>query len=295
MKRRRQSTEVSVVTCTRQGKRPYQEDRSIIWNRGSIFVFGVFDGHGGKHVSEVLPSWFEALGEHISQEMFKEPPKFKRFLQDAVVFIDEKLLDLLGNKAVRAGSTASLGFLEAHSGIFYSLNLGDSRGVFVQVDRDHPVKKTSTLKATIDHKPSSAKEKKRIYAAGGTVETKNAQSEVARVAGTLAISRVFGDWELKSPLNGAKGHWAGNNADVVGPLLLNDPKKIYYIMFGSDGIFDVMKNGELQDGVLRVAQGKKTLQEECDSLVLGAIGKWNKLPRGVGDNVTLVMAEITAP
>ncbi len=285
---------IEVCANSQQGKREYNEDRTVSFSHGSIYLFGVFDGHGSDAVAKVLPNAFKTITKQMNSALFRNEKRFKSFLRTSVIALDEWLLKKLGKKAEESGSTACVGWFDTQSQIFYSMNLGDSRGVFVAVDRDNPTLKTAEVQVTRDHKPGDPKEKRRIERAGGRVHSKSSSSSVARVAGILAISRVFGDWELKSPINGARDHWAGNEPDILGPYVLDTSRYEYFLFFGSDGIFDVLKNQELKQASVRQATNSSGMlfTKLCKEIVDIAIDRWRKLPKNVGDNTSLVIVRI---
>jgi serine/threonine protein phosphatase PrpC len=287
---------IEICANSQQGKRDYNEDRTVSFSHGSIYMFGVFDGHGSDAVAKVLPNAFKTITKQMTSSLFKNEARFRAFLRTSVIALDEWLLKKLGKKAEESGSTACLGFYDTQTQLFYSMNLGDSRGVFVAVDKEAPNLKTTEVQVTADHKPGDAKEKRRIERAGGRVHSKNSSSSVARVAGILAISRVFGDWELKSPINGARGHWAGNEPDILGPYYLDTDRDDYFLFFGSDGVFDVLKNNELKLLAVRQVSGSKVnavpFTKLCKYVVDLAIDRWKRLPKGVGDNTSLVVVRI---
>jgi len=68
-------------------------------------------------------------------------------------------------------------------------NVGDSRTVLAK--REGTM--YSTIPVTFDHKPTDEAERRRIEAAGGSVQ-------LSRVDGQLALSRAFGDRMLKVPM-----------------------------------------------------------------------------------------------
>jgi serine/threonine protein phosphatase PrpC len=68
--------------------------------------------------------------------------------------------------------------------MIYTAWCGDSRAVLAN--------KGSSIQLSKDHKPSHVLERERIEKAGGIVA-------FGRVNGSLAISRAFGDFELKKP------------------------------------------------------------------------------------------------
>lgn len=281
-----------VCSFSHKGKRPYQEDVAFTHNKGHIWSFGVFDGHGGSAISKALPAAYKELTNRLNSAMFRDPQKFKTFLRNAVVAIDEGLLKKLGKKAVEQGSTANIGFLDASTGIFYAINLGDSRGLFFEL-ADDPTLQTTTMERTLDHKPESVAEQRRIKRAGGFVSTKNARSEVQRTGGILAMSRAHGDFELKEPYQ--SGMWVSNVPGIVGPRYLNQKGKQYMLVFGSDGIFDVLKNADIKRYIVSESKKKMTKADVCrmsKELVMNAIEEWNELPKGVGDNTTVTVAYI---
>lgn len=280
-----------VCSASQKGKRKSQEDRVVNWRRGGIYVFGVFDGHAGHEISAALPGAFAELGRELTTELFRDARAFKRYIRANVVEIDEWLLRRFKQRAVDVGSTASVGFYDAKSQLFYAMNLGDSRGIFVELPRDGPITKRSVaMETTLDHKPDNPEERKRIRAAGGKVQPSGPDSHVPRVAGVLALSRAFGDYSLKVPFNEARGNWAGNVPDVTGPHRLDDPDKEYYLTFNSDGITDMLTSVQVRNMIVEHAKAGEPLDQLCKSLVKTAIARWKKSPGG--DNCTTVVAHL---
>jgi len=90
-------------------------------------------------------------------------------------------------------------------------NLGDTRAVLL---------KKAPVRLSVDHKPDSPEEKKRIEALG--FEVKN-----NRLMGTLAISRAFGDFNLKAKGLSSEPFIKSIQADQGD-----------YIVIATDGIWD---------------------------------------------------------
>lgn len=290
MKRKR----VLSCTSTDQGKRKAQEDTSLTRRDGTVYTFFVFDGHGNNSVSKALPGAYAALPKRMTSAMFQDTQRFKEYVRKNVITIDEWLLKKLGKQAVDGGSTATGGFYDADSGIFYASNLGDSRGLFIELDKDKPLLKTSIMEQTRDDKPEDADEKRRVENAGGFVSASNSKSDVQRVGGILAMSRAHGDYSLKREYNGTNKDWVSNVPTVLGPRYLDDPDKVYFLLFASDGVWDTMTNKEIRRIIVARAKELTTwtqrdLQEVCDDIVAQAIAKWKMLPKNVGDNTTLTL------
>ena len=82
----------------------------------------------------------EAVGERLTTELFQDPKAFKKFLVDNAYNIDQWLLQRQPKNAIDAGSTAAMGFYDAESNTFYTMNVGDSRIIFFEAT-DDPDKK----------------------------------------------------------------------------------------------------------------------------------------------------------
>lgn len=163
------------------------EDRFVAYSDGKVKYFAVYDGHGeslyyrkdktlsDKHVVlhirdnlhhyliDALQDWEELSVDEIRkriQETFRE--------------VDKHMYDNEG----LFGCTANIILILGDS--IYQINLGDSKSIIYSGN--------TILSQTIDHKPDS--EKERILSKGGMIE-KN------RVNGMLAMSRAFGDYQLK--------------------------------------------------------------------------------------------------
>lgn len=286
---------VELCAASEQGGRKSQEDDYIIYESrdGKIFIFGVFDGHssggGGDKISGALVEAFEALGDQLDSKLFRNPKSFRNFLQWNSSDIDEWLLEEQGKNAVRSGSTACLGFYDSASNTFYSYNVGDSRIVFFELTATGKVKKGS-WRQSADHKPGLQSEINRIERAGGHVQTRNEGSSVPRVDGILALSRSFGDFQLKRPYNRSHGDWVISDPKIMGPY---HPTGDFYAAAGSDGVWDQMSSRELTKHIVKYVSDEGNdypLDDLCQELVDKNIDRWK---RGSGaDNVTLVIMRV---
>jgi len=134
--------------------------------------------------------------------------------------------------------------------------------------------------ATIDHKPASPEEEKRIKKAGGCVINN-------RVNGQLAVSRVFGDFEYK----GTKGK------DPKKQLITPEPE-IYvrereanmdeFMVLACDGVWDVMSNEDIVDFIADRMRVTADLEKICN-LVLDTC-----LHKGSRDNMSIILIAFPA-
>jgi serine/threonine protein phosphatase PrpC len=250
------------------------EDTEVALIENDFQIFGVFDGHGGGDVSQTLarelsPTLLQALREARAanrEGAFTTTRTRGMLIRKCIekVFID---LDarLFGRQNLTAGSTA---VVAVRSGAeLYLANLGDSRAVLCQGGQ--------VLYSTADHKPDNPSERARILRAGGHVQA-------GRVNGVLAVSRAFGDWDLKKTPD---GRYAGplapvSSAPVVATVQL--PKTPTVLLLACDGLWDVYSNKE-------VAQHLARAPGSCAALTRSAIHERNSQ-----DNVT-VMSVLLGP
>ncbi|KAH0549696.1 Protein phosphatase 1B [Cotesia glomerata] len=128
-----------------------------------------------------------------------------------------------------SGSTAVCAFISPKH--IYIANCGDSRAVLCSAG--------NPVFSTRDHKPVLPAEKERIQAAGGSVI-------LARVNGSLAVSRALGDYEYKN----IEGR--GPCEQLVSPepeifVRDRDMEHDEFLVLACDGIWDVMTNQDLCD------------------------------------------------
>ena len=190
-------------SCGVQGRRMYMEDffsvdsGTFISAQGvqnDVDMYGVFDGHLGKFVAKFLVSSFlrelkRKIGEtcHVQTDALSVNC-IKRSLNDTFAYVDRLILDTLweDNKSGSTG-TVLLRVKDKQKDSLIVGSVGDSRAVLC-CERDG-----TPIQMSIDHKPNIPREKERIEKSGGFIEKRG----VWRVQGHLAISRSFGDKELK--------------------------------------------------------------------------------------------------
>lgn len=93
--------------------------------------FGVFDGHGGKEVSEYCANRMHEVFLKLMKEAALKGPE--KCLEEAFVKVDAetRLLD-----AENTGSTACVAFItiENKERVLYVANVGDTRAILVNAD-----------------------------------------------------------------------------------------------------------------------------------------------------------------
>ena len=214
-----------------QGERPTMEDTHLIAKLDDISLYGVFDGHGGNDTSDLLPSLItKYLLKPLTDVNIKyNQKKITEHIKDSFLKIDDELENTIKDES---GSTSIMALVIANN--IYIINLGDSRAI---IYKKHKKKNTiSHVFSSKDHKPDDPIETNRIYQMGGFVEKE--PDDDARVNGYLALSRAFGDFELKP-----------NKSDKFkGPLSVEPDIKIinkhdnykYYGIIACDGLTDVV-------------------------------------------------------
>ena len=172
-----------------KGLREQNEDRhSIIQNltnkdctKGKINFYGIYDGHGGKEVSDFLsknlPHYF--LKKNLIY------PISKKYIKSIYDHIQNVLRNNHKNIAFRQGSTCLVVIQYEKNNVQWLnvLNTGDSRAVICRNNFAHPLTK--------DHKPGWPEERHRIEKMGGKIYLDGPDYRI----GDLSVSRAFGDIE----------------------------------------------------------------------------------------------------
>ena len=283
-----------------QGWRKRQEDAHVAdISQGAdknIDVFGVFDGHGGKEVSNFVSNHFTK--ELINNDNFKKG-NLKQAFKENFIKMDEimqtpesieeikviarkskeddeaqsknepqnsqmaLISQLIGTKdtesneiSMRTGCTACVVGIDQKNKKIYFANAGDSRVV---------ISKNGTAYAkSVDHKPELESEKTRIYKAEGWVSD-------GRVKGNLNLTRGFGDLEYKQNKNlGPEEQMITANPDIEVEDLT---KEVDFIIIGCDGIWDCLSNQEACDFVAKRLKENKDgkvsviIEEMMDNIV----------------------------
>ena len=261
-------------SCGMQGWRKRMEDAHITdisqGDKKQYDIFGVFDGHGGKEVSQFVKNHFTK--ELISNSNFKSG-NIKLALQETFLKMDNlmreengkiELKELskkskeeddaqekkLGSKNSQAdmisklistqksedeianmtGCTACVCVIDELNKKLYFANAGDSREVLCKKGIAYPM--------SVDHKPDLQIEKNRIYKADGWITD-------GRVKGNLNLSRGLGDLEYKNNNNlPQEEQMITANPDIVCEDLNDDCD---FIIIGCDGIWDCLTNQEACD------------------------------------------------
>ena len=255
--------------CGMQGWRKRMEDAHITdisqGKEKEIDIFGVFDGHGGKEISQFVTHHFTQ--EFCINENYKKG-NVEQALRETFIKMDEimqtsegkeeikkyarkskeeddlqnknepqntqmaMISQLIGQKdpesneiALRTGCTSCVCVIDESKKKIYFANAGDSRVVMF--------KKNQAIAMSTDHKPELESEKERIYKADGWISE-------GRVKGNLNLTRGLGDLEYK--LNTKlkpEEQMITANPDI---LVEDYSTDIDFIVIGCDGIWDCLTN-----------------------------------------------------
>jgi len=264
-----------VGAATMHGWRETMEDAHVIHlsleRHPNSGFFGIFDGHSGsacsKYIAESLPINIDALEDLSDQEE----------LSRIVMKTDQDFLDAdqFRNKDDGSAGIFTLAIYDETTQKYklINANIGDSRTVLSRKTGDT----YTAIACTFDHKPTNELERKRIEAAGGSVQ-------LSRVDGQLALSRAFGDRMLKHPMNlPPEDRKVTSKPDFV----IEDATKEDFLFLACDGIYE----GDVfsRESVIKWVSDK--LAETDDIALVCAQVLDECLKRGSRDNMSAMIIQ----
>jgi len=264
-----------VGAATMHGWRETMEDAHVIHlsleRHPNSGFFGIFDGHSGsacsKYIAESLPINIDALEDLSDQEE----------LSRIVMKTDQDFLDAdqFRNKDDGSAGIFTLAIYDETTQKYklINANIGDSRTVLSRKTGDT----YTAIACTFDHKPTNEQERKRIEAAGGSVQ-------LSRVDGQLALSRAFGDRMLKHPMNlPPEDRKVTSKPDFV----VEDATKDDFLFLACDGIYE----GDVfsRESVIKWVSDK--LAETDDIALVCAQVLDECLKRGSRDNMSAMIIQ----
>ena len=229
---------IIIQSSSLKGLRPHNEDELYYINNLSnnnkdyknYLCAGVFDGHGGGGVSNILVNKiniFKYFIDKLTKDILTKD-KYNKFILK-VYDVIQKLLINHEVKANKMGSTALISIIYPYKDNYNIkiINLGDCRAVLCN-------KNNIGIPLTIDHKPNHWIEKKRITDLGGVIEY--FKDDDPRISG-LSVSRSFGDLDCK---------YISQEPDIFDYKFNNDK----FMILACDGLWDVLSNQEAIDYVI---------------------------------------------
>lgn len=262
---------LSIITA--QGPREMMEDEHLAmellfdhknFKPGNVYVFGVFDGHGGnncaKYVKEILP---EFLLEELKQ--IKEPSDLEIYnaLRKMFIRLNSSWASLPIQETEHAdysGTTATLALIIEKD--LWVANVGDSRTVLA---RDG-----LPIQLSEDAKPTVEKYFREIYLRGGEIK----YGRIIGYRGTLNLARSIGD--IDQPSISALPDIRKFNLSI----LKNTNNQL---ILACDGLWDVVSPEVAAD----VCKKAKNTSEAAQYL------KQIAFLRGTTDNVTIMIVDLT--
>ncbi|RUS91153.1 hypothetical protein EGW08_001066 [Elysia chlorotica] len=256
------------------GRRKENEDRYIIEEiRPNLLYFGMFDGHGGDFAVDFVSShMIDPLSFWLTQT-----PNLSSVLKHSFCELQNLLARHLAyyhldNENIKTGTTATVCLLRNSTELVVG-HVGDSLAVLCRDGK--------ALRLTEDHHPDDSDESSRILEKGGKIIC-NSQG-IAHVNGRLAMTRSFGDIELKS---------YGVTATPFIKSIEVKHSHDAFLVLGSDGLSFAISDQEIVD----IVNQSHNPEEACNRLTdqaqhfgsednvtvmvipLGAWGKFESLP-----------------
>lgn len=244
-----------------QGFRREMEDTHIMESLAQDhFIFGVFDGHGGVGAAEWVEREFAPLlrdsSEWLTYMASQSLTDLKIALTNSFARLDEDMrtFESIGN----SGCTATVVVITPL--YIICANAGDSRAVMSS-------SQNTTIALSHDHKPENPDERARIEKHGGTVLNN-------RVNGNLAVSRGFGDFDLKPMVS----------CEPEFEVRLRNHFEDQYVIIACDGLWDVFDNEGATAEIRKIiAEGETNVSLISEEIVDQAFLK------GSTDNISAIV------
>lgn len=263
------------------GRRDEMEDGFVFVDcfggKKNSAYFAIYDGHGGRQCVDYVT---QMLHDNLLGELQKTPSNVPDAFIRAFNSTDR---NMQASGINSSGCTACCCLLqeEKQSRAIYTAHLGDARAVICRGGL------AVRLTSMSDHKATDPTEAKRVIEAGGTIFNE-------RVNGMLAISRAFGDHQLKAPA--LPNDVVSNVPDITSTELTDQDM---FVIVACDGLWDVVED---QESVNLVLEGIRELMALLpntgqDSLthrrsmaeVLARMLVEEAMARGSSDNVSCIM------
>jgi len=216
-----------VGAATMHGWRETMEDAHSIHltlkKHDNTGFFGIFDGHSGSACSKYVAEQLYINVDDLVQDLTDENTLRKVVMQTDQDFLDSEQFRNKDDGSAGIFTLASYDEITQKYKLI-NANIGDSRTVLARKSGSE----YETIACTQDHKPTNDGERKRIEAAGGSVQ-------LARVDGQLALSRAFGDRMLKHPMSlSPEDRKVTSNPEI----LIEDASKDDFLFLACDGIYE---------------------------------------------------------
>jgi serine/threonine protein phosphatase PrpC len=199
-------------------------------NLNKINFFGVYDGHGGPHISNYLK---DNLSKFFLDKSIEELPSntkcYNKYIFKIYDYIQKQLIATI-KAAKLSGSTAlvAIRYIKHDKDKLKIINLGDCRAVLCNENN-------IGVSLTRDHKPMSYIENHRILKINGII-TQNINDD-PRING-LSVSRAFGDLD------------ATPHVSHIPEIFDYDVNGTKFLIMACDGVWDVLSNQDAVDFVL---------------------------------------------
>lgn len=295
---------LSYCVGSMQGYRMTMEDaHSVKVNDDeSLAIFGVFDGHGGKEVAQIvshqLPMMlFKDLNLMVKSAANVPLKEYMKCIKDCFFTVDH---DLSKQTAAHCGTTAIIAVIIEQKYIIVA-NTGDSRAIM-------SLNGGACKTLSFDHKPSTMGERVRIENSGGYVIN-------GRVNEILALSRAFGDFKFKIPfidVDSNHNKYAAANHKYFKHDLIHLPAELLqvssepdlliydltclkqpeFVVLACDGIWDCYRNDQLVKTIRDKLALDWSLQHITEFILNDCISMASNIT-GIGfDNMTLIIIAI---
>ncbi|ETP52482.1 hypothetical protein, variant 2 [Phytophthora nicotianae P10297] len=221
-----------------------------------VQINAVFDGHGGSRAVEHIRT---SLCQHILEQVSSKnsSDKISEIVKSAFARSDEELKQSL--LSLPEKTRMSKGYCNAGAcavialfinSVLYIANVGDCAAVLGKVSKE--TQGLQAIEVSVDHSCNNPQETKlvikRSHDRNAIRMSKDDQATgagiigVKRVAGSLAMTRAFGDFYLKCPeLSSApfksKVPYITSEPSIT-TVYMNGSEK--YVILASDGLWDVM-------------------------------------------------------
>jgi protein phosphatase 2C len=231
-------------------------------SKKNVNFFGVYDGHGGKKVSEYIK-------KNLSNFFLNKKVNFplsKRYVNNVYDHIQSNLKK--HNWAYFSGTTCLNAIHFKYNGSDYLnvINIGDSRCVLCRDNFAMPLTK--------DHKPNWPEERSRIERLGGKIIFDGYDWRIK----DLSVSRSFGDLDATPFLT--------HKPDLYRYKLDKNDK---FFVLGCDGLWDVMTNQEVINFILLNCYDETTKKRTNKRINIAKKLAEHSLKKNSTDNITIIV------